>query len=208
MWETMRPSNTLRLFPGLRCVLYHRSTDFKPSPAISSSLIRTLFRQPLSQQARRQFRWNAYEPPPKDHPAFQKAQRDSQRPRQPRQPQQPSRLQRLLLEWRNNPTFRAVIIVGGTGYVIFILYNIETIPETGRRRFNCVSKEREIEYGKAAYEGTLEEYKGRIYPGMHPYSILVRKVLNRLLPATGLQDQDWEVHVIDDDQANAFVIPG
>jgi len=36
----------------------------------------------------------------------------------------------------------------------------------------------------------------------------VRRVLERLIPASGLTDQNWEIHVIDDPQKNAFVIPG
>lgn len=40
----------------------------------------------------------------------------------------------------------------------------------------------------------------------------VRRVLDRLLPFVshegGLQDVDWEVHVIEGPEQNAFVIPG
>ncbi|MCJ1392630.1 hypothetical protein MMC18_005500 [Xylographa bjoerkii] len=39
--------------------------------------------------------------------------------------------------------------------------------------------------------------------------MMVHRVLNRLIPASGLEGQEWEVHVIDDkEQMNAFVIPG
>lgn len=59
------------------------------------------------------------------------------------------------------------------------------------------------------YAQILREYGERILPAYHPDSRLVHKVLNRLIPASGLQDQEWEVHVIDDkSQKNAFVIPG
>lgn len=38
---------------------------------------------------------------------------------------------------------------------------------------------------------------------------MVQRVLDRLIPQSGLVDQEWEVHVIDDmSQMNAFVIPG
>lgn len=59
------------------------------------------------------------------------------------------------------------------------------------------------------YAQILQTYGQRILPACHPDSRLVHKVLNRLIPASGLQDQEWEVHVIDDNsQKNAFVIPG
>lgn len=37
---------------------------------------------------------------------------------------------------------------------------------------------------------------------------MVRRILDRLIPASGLTDQKWEVYVIDSDEVNAFVIPG
>lgn len=39
---------------------------------------------------------------------------------------------------------------------------------------------------------------------------MVQRVLDRLLPHSGLgtEDDQWEVHVIQDPQKNAFVIPG
>ena len=59
------------------------------------------------------------------------------------------------------------------------------------------------------YEQVLKEYGQRVLPAWHPDSRLVHKVLDRLIPASGLQDQPWEVHVIDDkEQKNAFVVPG
>ncbi|KAI9691734.1 MAG: hypothetical protein M1822_007806 [Bathelium mastoideum] len=36
----------------------------------------------------------------------------------------------------------------------------------------------------------------------------VRNVLQRLIPAVGMDDLKWEVHVIDSEEPNAFVIPG
>ena len=37
---------------------------------------------------------------------------------------------------------------------------------------------------------------------------MVQRVLNRLIPHSGLENEPWEIHVIDEDQKNAFVIPG
>ena len=63
--------------------------------------------------------------------------------------------------------------------------------------------------GTQLYQQVLEEYKGKLQPAWHSDSKMVHRVLNRLIPASGLQDAKWEVNVIDDDsQMNAFVIPG
>lgn len=62
---------------------------------------------------------------------------------------------------------------------------------------------------KAHYTAVMQEYGRQILPPSHPDSRMVNKVLQRLIPAAGLEGQKWEVKVIDDpDQANAFVLPG
>ncbi|KAH7350718.1 peptidase family M48-domain-containing protein [Rhexocercosporidium sp. MPI-PUGE-AT-0058] len=37
---------------------------------------------------------------------------------------------------------------------------------------------------------------------------MVHRVMEKLIPASGLEHVDWEVHVIDSPECNAFVIPG
>jgi len=59
---------------------------------------------------------------------------------------------------------------------------------------------------------------GRLYPAAHPYTRLVRRIGERLARVTAagagggsqghLQGMAWEFHVIDSDEANAFVMPG
>ena len=58
------------------------------------------------------------------------------------------------------------------------------------------------------YRQTLQQYAGRVLPQWHPNSRMVRRVLDRLIPQSGVQDSAWEVHVINDPQKNAFVMPG
>lgn len=60
------------------------------------------------------------------------------------------------------------------------------------------------------YQQVIEQYQGRILPPSHPQHKLVQRVLNRLIPHSGLpaETNNWEVHVIKDEQKNAFVIPG
>jgi predicted Zn-dependent protease len=60
------------------------------------------------------------------------------------------------------------------------------------------------------YQQVIEQYQGRILPQSHPQHKLVQRVLDRLIPHSGLpaETNNWEVHVIKDEQKNAFVIPG
>ena len=88
------------------------------------------------------------------------------------------------------------------------MYNLEAVPVSGRRRFNIISPEYEQQFGDAQYKQTLQEFGNKIMPTTSREHQMVQRVLNRLIPSTGLQSADWEVHVIDDDMKNAFVIPG
>ena len=97
----------------------------------------------------------------------------------------------------------------GTGAVGFVGYNIEQVPVSGRRRFNWVSSEYEEQLGLEQYQQVLQQYRGQILPPSHPAVRMVHRVLDRLIPSTGLDGQKWEINVIaDDQQMNAFVIPG
>lgn len=100
---------------------------------------------------------------------------------------------------------------------------------SGRRRFNFISSELEKRISQGQRDQILQEHKGRILPDNAPQVRKVRQVLDRyaslgshlhtmasrltgmqfrLIPASGLQDPDWEVFVIQSDEQNAFVIPG
>ena len=60
------------------------------------------------------------------------------------------------------------------------------------------------------YQDLLQEYRERLLPPHHPKVQMVQRVLDRLIPHSGLNGEmnRWEVHVIDEDTKNAFVIPG
>lgn len=93
----------------------------------------------------------------------------------------------------------------------FYVYNLEEVPVTHRRRFNCLSPSTEVQLGNSGYDQILSEFRGKILPPDHPHTQTVARVVERLLSAThGLSaSEEWRVHVIDDpQQKNAFVIPG
>ena len=101
------------------------------------------------------------------------------------------------------------LVVGGG---IFYVSNLEQVPVSGRRRFNCVSPQTEAAVADSQLNAILNQYRGKILPSNHPQTILVRRVLDRLIPAMGTwadPETKWELRVIDEPNIkNAFVIPG
>ncbi|KAL2000950.1 hypothetical protein VTN02DRAFT_2429 [Thermoascus thermophilus] len=80
---------------------------------------------------------------------------------------------------------------------------------TGRWRFNCISVAQELRMGEESYRQVLREYRGRILHEHHPLSLMVDRVLRRLIPQAPIAGANWKVHVIQDDKMmNAFVLPG
>ncbi|KAL8963981.1 MAG: hypothetical protein Q9183_004797, partial [Haloplaca sp. 2 TL-2023] len=107
-----------------------------------------------------------------------------------------------------NPGTRIAFAVIGGGASIWIVGNIERVPVSGRLRFNCVSEQTEAEIGRMSYKAVMEDYRDHMLSDKDARHKMVGKVLKRLLPNSGLTG-DWEYHVIDDDDdVNAFVIPG
>lgn len=104
--------------------------------------------------------------------------------------------------------FRGIAILTAGGMTIFYFMNIETVPVSGRRRFNCFSEDSAEEQGKLAYNQILNEEarKGRVLPRSDPRVKRVETVLGRLIEAgdlgTGQSDRKegvgWTVHVIED----------
>jgi len=120
-----------------------------------------------------------------------------------------SRVQTIKYLWQHSTGFRYGVGAAGTGVVGFVGYNIETVPVSGRKRFNWVNPEYEEQMGMEQYKQVMQEFRSRILPEWHPQTQLVQRVLHRLIPSSGLEGQKWEVNVIDDkEQMNAFVIPG
>lgn len=117
----------------------------------------------------------------------------------------------LLYRWAARPTFYRDIGLLTAGSAGFYVYNLETVPVSGRRRFNVISPALEESMGKATVDQVRQEYAGRILPDHDPRVRQVKRVLERLLPfaeGEGLRDLDWEVAVIDAPEQNAFVAPG
>lgn len=100
-------------------------------------------------------------------------------------------------------------VIIGLGISGVYFYNTDVVSETGRRRFIIVSPQQELMFGEEGYREALAEARGKILPDYHPLTMMVDRVLQRLIPQAPIQGADWKVHVIKDDgNANAFVLPG
>ncbi|TKA76424.1 hypothetical protein B0A55_05197 [Friedmanniomyces simplex] len=58
------------------------------------------------------------------------------------------------------------------------------------------------------YQQTMQEFGSKLMSPDSREHRMVQRVMNRLIPHSGLAGEEWEVHVIDDPMQNAFVIPG
>ncbi|KAJ3218006.1 hypothetical protein HDU67_006906 [Dinochytrium kinnereticum] len=86
--------------------------------------------------------------------------------------------------------------------------HLEEVPISGRRRFIDLTKQEEQALSKQAYAQIMAQFGHQIVSPLHPYSVMVRRVSERIIKASGMTDLEWEVHLIDDPQRNAFVLPG
>lgn len=119
-----------------------------------------------------------------------------------------SQTRNLFQRWAARPTFYYEI--GGLSFACggFYIINLEEVPVSGRKRFNIVPKDMEASQGQQMYAATMQEFRGRIMSPLSKEHRLVQRVLNRLIPHSGLEGEEWEIHVIDDEMKNAFVVPG
>ncbi|KAE9367074.1 hypothetical protein N431DRAFT_318160, partial [Stipitochalara longipes BDJ] len=99
------------------------------------------------------------------------------------------------------------IIIGGLA--LFWWTHREQVPISGRWRFNFLSSF-VLKLEDRSYLSMIKEIEPAILPENHPITKLVRTVLDRLLPSSGLEHLDWKVHVVNApalDIVNASVSP-
>ena len=70
---------------------------------------------------------------------------------------------------------------------------------SGRRRFNCYSDASVEREGEMMYRMVMNEaaQSRALLPEWDRRARMVQRVMDRLIPASGLVDQKWEVHVIE-----------
>ncbi|KAG5998340.1 hypothetical protein E4U52_000675 [Claviceps spartinae] len=106
---------------------------------------------------------------------------------------------------------RTVIVVACLGAVLFYFSTSQRVPVTGRRRFSFLSDEF-VKYVHAKIGDDIvqmvHDQGGHFLPAWDPRTILVKRVMRKLIPVSGLPDLNWEISVVADDIVNAFVYPG
>ncbi len=84
----------------------------------------------------------------------------------------------------------------------FYMWNSQTVPLTGRSRFNFLSDEiAEWMHPRAVQSilNQIHEQGGSVLPDDNIRTRIVKNVMRRLIPVSGLTDLEWEIYVIADD---------
>jgi hypothetical protein len=73
---------------------------------------------------------------------------------------------------------------------VFYFANLETVPVSGRRRFNCYSDAYVEAEGQRMYNMIMHESQGSLLPAWDPRTKMVERVMAKLIPASGLENVD------------------
>lgn len=91
----------------------------------------------------------------------------------------------------------------------FYAINLEQVPFSKRWRFMICPRWLEKQVGYMGYKQVMMQYGRALLPDNHSDVRQVRSVMKRLIAVSGIEDADWEVHVIGgNNPPNAFVLPG
>lgn len=100
-----------------------------------------------------------------------------------------------------SPSTHAVVALAVVAAFVFYFSNLETVPVSGRTRFNCYSAESVREVGESQAKMVLYELEktgGRLLSDWDPRTRMVKRVMEKLIPFSGMADEPWEVFVIED----------
>jgi hypothetical protein len=102
--------------------------------------------------------------------------------------------------------FALIMTIAIGGGITFYYLNLEEVPVSGRKRFNCYSDASVEREGEMMYRMVMQDaiQQGALLPEWDRRSRMVQRVMDRLIPASGLEDQKWEVHVI---ESNGMCFP-
>jgi len=106
----------------------------------------------------------------------------------------------------NHRNFKWIAIIAIGSATAFYFYHIEDVPISGRRRFNCYSDARVEKDGQWLYQKLMRQYKDQILPSWDPRDKMVQRVMKQLIPASGLENVEWEVNVIESPGTLRFLV--
>lgn len=105
------------------------------------------------------------------------------------------------VEAMTGPQAKMAVIAVMLAAVAFYVWNSQTVPLTGRSRFNFLSDDLMEWMQPRAAEGIIKEIQqqgGSILPADDIRTQIVKRVMKRLIPVSGLAHLKWEIYVIDD----------
>lgn len=89
--------------------------------------------------------------------------------------------------------------------VVGAFVSCDTVPITGRSQINMISEPDEVKMGAQAYQ----EVTGKAKVSGEPVAnTQVKRVAQRIIAVSDKPELPWEVKVIEEQQANAFALPG
>src|SRR5690349_14273725 len=94
------------------------------------------------------------------------------------------------------------------GLIVVLLLAVaacETVPVTGRSQIVLIPEGTEVAMGLDSYRQVLQKSKDSTDARLNEQ---VTRVGRRIAEATGHRDYQWEFHVLEDKQVNAFCLPG
>ncbi|KAI0289061.1 peptidase family M48-domain-containing protein [Russula brevipes] len=74
----------------------------------------------------------------------------------------------------------------GAGSVVYYIYHLEQVPETGRWRFMDMSPKSEAALWEASYSELSKEFQGRLLPPSHIVTQHIHRVVSNILEANDL----------------------
>jgi len=89
--------------------------------------------------------------------------------------------------------------------VVGAFVSCDTVPITGRSQLNIISEPDEVKMGAQAYQEVTGKAK---ISGEPVANAQVKRVAQRIIAVSDKPDLPWEVKVIEEQQANAFALPG
>jgi metalloendopeptidase OMA1, mitochondrial len=110
-----------------------------------------------------------------------------------------------------SPSTYTVALLAAAAAVAFYFANLQTVPVSGRRRFNCYSSATVEAVGDQQVKHIVydvERQGGRFLSDWDPRTQMVKRVMRRLIPVSGMEDSDWQVWVIDDPRRCARSLTG
>jgi hypothetical protein len=87
-----------------------------------------------------------------------------------------------------SPTTKWIVIIAVGSGTAFYFANLETVPVSGRRRFNCYSEAHVEKEGRRMYNMVMQESHNSLLPSWDPRTRMVERVMAKLIPASGLEN--------------------